>query len=125
MHLTPFLSWTLAVLAVFPSNVLCAEDETITKSDIKTESPSVSATTEGASPPTSSPTSTDSVQDSSNSTEATATTTSSQRPVTTALVVTPTTSVPDLLNKWSNSGASLKDVELVSSLFGLVVAFIV
>ncbi|KAK7926861.1 hypothetical protein PG985_003859 [Apiospora marii] len=123
MHLTSYLSWALAVFAIYPTAILCTPDEakaTTTTSDI-TEGKSGKATAtseEGTSSPQT-PGPTTSTGSSSNSTEA-ATTTEDPRPVTTAIQVTPTTSVPDLVN-----GASGKEVELIGSLLGLAVAFII
>ncbi|KAK7955938.1 uncharacterized protein PG986_005160 [Apiospora aurea] len=85
------------------------------------ESGDAPVTSEGssspASPHSSSPT--DSAE-SNNSTMATTTTSEAPRPITTEVVVTPTTAVPNLL-----SGASGKDVELITSLLGFIVAFII
>ncbi|KAK8119603.1 uncharacterized protein PG998_004229 [Apiospora kogelbergensis] len=114
MQLTPLPELDACRLGHFPFS------DSTTKSDVKTESEKVTATSEESSIPTPSPTS--SVQQGSNSTEAT--TTTSQRPVTTALVVTPTTSVPDLMGKWSG-GTRGQEVELITALLGLAVAFVV
>ncbi|KAK8060592.1 hypothetical protein PG996_010522 [Apiospora saccharicola] len=127
MHLTSYLSWALAVLAIYPSTVVCIPDEasvtakaTTTTSDItQGGSKSASPTSEEGSSSPHTPGPTSSVE-SSNSTEAATTTSKPPRPVTTAIQVTPTTSVPDL-----NSGASGKEVEFIASLLGFAIAFFV